>query len=106
MRDLSATLTDEELRDLGDLLASPGWALLVTMVDREWGAAGFGEKIARTIGQPNMDPQVAVQQLQQATVAQRAVQAIMEWPRKQVQDAKLRAQKAVVDVAAFNRGGV
>ena len=50
MRDMGDTLTANELKDLEDLIASPGFRLLETMVDREWGPQGFGEKIASTIG--------------------------------------------------------
>lgn len=106
MKDLAQTLTSQELRDLQDLLASPGWRLLTTHVDREWGAMGFGEKIAGTIGRLGPEQAtVAVQQLQQATVTQREVQRIMGWPQKAINDGK----RAIIEqhqTAAMGRGGV
>lgn len=103
MRDLASTLTAQELKDLEDLIGHPGWRLMETMVDREWGATGFGEKIARTIGATDTNPTLAVQQLQQATVTQREVQRILKWPREQLTAAK---QLALGRVASMNRGGV
>lgn len=103
MRDVATTLTPQDLKDLEDLLASPGWKLVSIMVDHEWGAEGFGQKIAATIGQPNQDPALAVQHLQQATVTQREVQRIMKWPREQVSAAK---RAALGKVASMNRGGL
>lgn len=104
MRDLAHTLSVQEVKDLDDLLAHPGWRLVEVMVDREWGAQGFGEKIAATVGQ--MTPEaahLAVQQLQQATVTQREVQRILRWPREQVTLAK---RAALGQVASMNRGGL
>jgi len=75
-------------------------------VDREWGAVGFGEKIAGTIG--SMAPEhavLAVQQLQQAAVTQREVQRIMGWPQKAINDGK----RAIIEqhqTAGMGRGGV
>ena len=98
-------LTAQELKDLDDLIASPGWAVLQGMVDREWGAQGFGAKIASTIG--SMDPAqmiAAVQQLQQATVTQREVQRVMAWPKAQLNEAR---QKALQGLGlGMNRGGM
>lgn len=103
MRPIDSTLSAQDLRDLADLIVHPGWKLVEIMVDREWGAAGFGERIAQTIGQPDLDPSRAVQHLQQATVAQQAVQRVIRWPREVVTAAK---QQALGRVASMNRGGV
>jgi hypothetical protein len=97
-------LTAQELKDLDDLIASPGWQVLERMVDREWGAAGFGEKIARTIGSTEpAQAMEAVQKLQQATVTQREVLRIMLWPKAQLSQAKTLA---LGRVASMNRGGL
>ena len=104
MKDLALTLTAQEIRDLQDLLASPGWRLLTTYVDREWGAVGFGEKIAQTIGTLN-DEGMALKQLQQATVTQREVQRILHWPQKTINDGR-RAIIAEAQLTGQNRGGV
>jgi hypothetical protein len=104
MKYISDSLSPQEVQDLSDLIAHPGWRLLEIMVDREWGAQGFGEQIAKTVGA--MTPEsasIAVQHLQQATVTQREVQRIMRWPREQATEAKRRA---LGNVASMNRGGL
>lgn len=60
------------------LLEHPGWHLLTAFVDSEWGAVAFGNKVARSLAE--VDPAIAVVQLQQATVAQKAVIGAMRWP--------------------------
>lgn len=98
------TLTAQELIDLQDLVASPGFRLLETMVDREWGPVGFGEKIARTIGGMAEEPNaIATQQLLQAVCTQREVLRVMKWPRDQVQKAQHQARG---QLASMNRGGL
>jgi hypothetical protein len=109
MRDIATSLSAQELQDLEDLLASPGWRLIEIMVDREWGATGFGQKIAQTVGQMAGNPkdleqlQLAAQHLAQATVTQTEVQRIMKWPRETLAEAK---RAALGRVASMNRGGV
>ena len=101
---LAHKLTSQELLSLEDLLSHPGWHLLEIHVDEEWGAAGFGEKIAATIGRMTPEDSVlATQQLMQATVTQREVQRIMRWPRTTLNEAKKMASGSV---ASMNRGGV
>jgi hypothetical protein len=101
---MADTLTAQELKDLDDLIASPGWKVLEIMVDREWGAAGFGAKIANTIGSLDQaQVMLAVAQLQQATVTQREVLRIMHWPKAQLSQAKTLA---LGRVASMNRGGL
>ena len=109
MKDLASTLTAKEIEDLKDLLSHPGWHLMETMVDREWGATGFGQKIAATVGQMASAPndlaqmQLAAQHLAQATVTQAEIHRVMKWPRDQVNKAK---QLALGSVASMNRGGL
>jgi hypothetical protein len=104
VKDIGDTLTANELRDLEDLLASPGFRLLETMVDREWGAQGFGEKITATLGKiADQHDGIASQQLLQAVVTQREILRVMKWPREQLQRAK---QMASGRVASMNRGGL
>lgn len=104
MRDMGDTLTKQELADLGDLLGHPGWRLVETMVDREWGPQGFGEKIAMTIGKmTDAHDGIASQQLLQAVVTQREVLRVLKWPREQVERAK---HQALGRVASMNRGGL
>jgi hypothetical protein len=94
------------LRDLEDLIAHPGWKLVEIMVDREWGAQGFGEKVAATIGQ--MTPEatdLAIHHLREATVTQREVQRIMRWPRLMLSAAKQRAGVDQRGLPSLNRGG-
>lgn len=106
VKDLAQTLTVQELRDLTDLLGSPGWRLLSMHVDREWGAIGFGEKVAHTIGSIGAENQaLAVQQLREATVTQREVQRIMAWPQKAINDGK-RALIEQHQATGMGRGGV
>lgn len=105
VKDIAQTLTVQELRDLQDLVASPGWRLLTEYVDREWGAVGFGEKIAQTIGGMNGDEALALRQLQQATVTQREIQRLIGWPQKAISDSK-RAIIQQHQAAGMNRGGV
>ena len=104
MKDMASTLSVQELKDLEDLIGHPGWKLVEVMVDREWGAQGFGEKIAATIG--NMTPELtnlAAQQLMQATCTQREVQRILRWPREVLSKAKAAA---LGQMASMNRGGM
>src|SRR5262245_8841340 len=104
MRPIDTSLSAQELQDLEDLQSHPGWKLVEVMVDREWGAAGFGEKIAATIGQMSPEnPTLATQQLMQATVTQREVQRIMRWPKETLSEAK---RAALGRVASMNRGGL
>jgi len=109
VRDMATSLSAQELQDLQDLIASPGWRLVEIMVDREWGAQGFGEKISRTVGQmagtatDMAQLQLAAQQLAQATVTQTEVQRIMRWPKETLAEAK---RQALGRVASMNRGGL
>jgi hypothetical protein len=85
------------LRDLEDLVASPGWRWLVSQVDGEWGAVGFAQKVAGSIAKPAMthdEMQTAVSQLQQATVAQRAVLKMFDRPMEKIGEMKRHAQQA------------
>lgn len=104
MKDIGDTLTAQELTDLRDLLGHPGWRLVETMVDREWGAVAFGHKVANTVGKMTpADAAVAAQQVMQATAALEAVQRVMRWPRDQVAKA---AHLQTARVASMNRGGL
>lgn len=104
MRDMSDTLTAQELNDLKDLIGHPGWRLVETMVDREWGPQGFGEKIAATIGNlAEKHDGIASQQLLQAVVTQREVLRVMKWPRYMIDQQK---QLITARVASMNRGGL
>ena len=67
----------------------------------EWGAVAFGQKIAATIGSRDLDPQTAVQQLQQATVAQREVLRVLLWPEERIK--ALKAAK--LEGMPMQRGG-
>jgi hypothetical protein len=104
VRPIDTSLSVQELRDLEDLISHPGWRLVETMVDREWGATGFGQKIAATIESMSPEnPTVTTQHLMQATVTQREIQRILRWPKETVTQAK---QLALGRVASMNRGGV
>jgi hypothetical protein len=106
MKSIGDTLTKQELTDLGDLVGHPGWRLFEALVESEWGAEAFAAKVSRSLGQPKTslaDKELALAQLEQATVSRDAVVFLMKWPREQVQ--KARAQAPVM-VASMNRGGV
>jgi hypothetical protein len=104
MKDISDTLSVNELKDLEDLVASPGFRLLETMVDREWGPQGFGEKITATLGKiADQHDGIASQQLLQAVVTQREILRVMKWPRESLAKAK---HLAIGRVASMNRGGL
>ncbi len=98
------TLTKQQLDDLQSLLASPGWRLLTDMVEAEWGATGFGKKIADTLGTEG-DTGLQLRQLQQATVAQREVLRVMNWPSEQINRARRDAAAAVTTTGFFDRRG-
>lgn len=102
-------LSAQELKDLEDLIGHPGWHLVELMVDQEWGAAGFGQKVAATVGKMAADPDnlpqltLAAQHLAQATVTQTEVLRIMKWPRAVLNEAKGLARG---QLASMNRGGL
>ena len=104
MRDLTDTLSTQEVKDLADLIAHPGWRLVETMVDREWGPQGFGEKLTATLGNiADKHDGIASQQLLQAVVTQREILRVMKWPKEAVERAKCQA---LGRVASMNRGGL
>jgi hypothetical protein len=95
----------DQLRDLEDLVASPGWNWLVTQVDAEWGAVGFASKVASSIGKPDMtasEAQAAVGKLQQATVAQKAVLQMFDKPLQRIGELRRKTQPA--EAASSRRG--
>jgi len=94
----------QEVKDLEDLLSHPGWHLFNVLVDSEWGGEAFAGKIARSIGDPAINPTLAVNLLQQATVSREAVMVLMKWPREQV--ARAKAAAAQRPMASMNRGGL
>ena len=108
-RPIEYTLSTNDLKDLEEWIHHPGWFIFAAMVEREWGAEGFGTKVADTIGKlsPTTEQlQLAVSQLQQATVTQREVQRIMTWPRKVLSEAKAKNVDKVAMMASMNRGGL
>jgi hypothetical protein len=94
--------TNPDLEALQGLLESEGWRLLTDWVDSEWGAVGFAAKVSQTLGDPNMDPKLAVTQLQQATVAQKAVLGAMTWPVQRIN--VLKRQQQPQEMSMSRRG--
>ena len=94
--------THPELDALDALLASEGWRLLEAWIDQEWGAVGFASKVSKTLGDPQMNPALAVAQLQQATVAQQAVTGIRQWPAQRIQ--QLKRQQVLPEATMSRRG--
>jgi hypothetical protein len=93
------------LRDLEDLVGSKGWQWLIAQVDAEWGAVGFANKVASSIGKPDMtaiEAQAAVGKLQQATVAQKAVLQMFDKPLQRIGELRRKTQPAE---AVSSRGG-
>jgi hypothetical protein len=87
------TLThDPEFEALQALVESEGWKLWSEYVDREFGSVGFGRKVSLTIGDPSLAPELAVQQLQQATAVLNAVQRICGWPKERMQQLRSKHQ--------------
>ena len=89
-------MTADDLKDLEDLVNSRGWALLSAWVDTEWGATGFGAKVARSLADANLPDAEKVKQLAQARVAQVAVEGVMRWPAAQLAAAVDRAKQAAM----------
>lgn len=91
-----------ELEALVALLESEGWRLLTEWLEGEWGAVGFAAKVSRSLGDDSLDPKVALAQLQQATVAQKAVLGVRDWPKQRI--AAMKRQHAPQEVTLSRRG--
>lgn len=99
-------MTADELLDLQDLLASKGWAWFMAYAEQEWGQVGFAAKVAGTVGDPNLDPKLAVDQLRQATVARDAVWRVLNAPKEEIARQKARLIAAAKDEHVSRRGGL
>lgn len=97
-------MTNPELDALQAMTESDGWRQLSEYIDAEWGAVGFAAKVAGTIGNPGMDEKLAINQLQQAVVAQKSVMAIKEWPAKRIAYLKGLQAQALASGSMSRRG--
>lgn len=90
---------------LRDLLASPGWQLLVAQVSTEWGDAGYGQQVRiATLAVPS-GPERAYQiadVLDRIEHTKAAVDQIMSWPQKEV--TRLAPEKKHSPMFAMRRG--
>ncbi len=93
-----------ELEALVGLTESEGWKLLAGWIDQEWGAVGFASKVGATLGNPDLDPKLALAQLQQATVAQKAALGIKDWPTRRIAQLK-HAHPKPTDAPNLSRRG-
>jgi hypothetical protein len=84
-----------DLEALDDLARHPGWLLVLQHIESEWGESGFGAKVARTLGDPDMNQALALEQLRQATVAQKAVLGVRDWPKLRIGQLKQGELRAV-----------
>ncbi len=100
---MTHVIPHSDIADLEDLLASPGWQVFIAQIEAEWGGVGFARKVAQTIGNPGLDPALAVAQLQQATVTQREVIRLKDWPSERIK--QLKAQViALLNTNTSRRG--
>jgi hypothetical protein len=99
---MTQTIPDSDLIDLEDLVSSPGWRVFVAHLDDEWGAVGFARKVSNTIGNPTLDPALAVAQLQQATVTQREVMRLRDWATDRIKTLK---QQTIAQLNTPSRRG-
>jgi hypothetical protein len=95
-------ISNPELDALQAFIESEGYRLWKEHVESEWGSVGFAAKLARTLGDPDLDPKLALAQLQQATVAQRAVLSVVLWPQERIQ--QLKRQQVPQEVNLSRRG--
>lgn len=97
-----STPTNPELEAVTALVESEGWRHFMAFYEQEWGTAAFGQKVARAVGDSNVDPSKAVQTLQQITVALNAVQGLKDWPANRI--AYLKRKTAPVEQNMSRRG--
>lgn len=100
-------MADEFLTDLEDLLSHKGWSVLMDHAEQEWGKVGFAEKVASTLGKPSMTSEqrdMALSQLQQATVTQREIWRLLGWPKEKIQHLRAQQKEALLAGTASRRG--
>lgn len=81
------TATDV-VKDLRDLVQSPGWLALMTQVDLEWGPTGYGKRMQEAIARVPSGPDRAYELarvVEETDAIAHAVQAIVQWPKQQIQ---------------------
>ena len=100
-------MTDQLLTDLEDLLSHQGWSVLLDHAEQEWGKVGFAEKIAKTLGAPKATAEareLALHQLEQATVTQREIWRLLNWPAEQIHLLRAKQKEALLAGTGSRRG--
>ena len=96
-------MTDIEVGDLEDLLATKGWAWLMAKFDNTWGPESFSAEVERIASKHSTDSKMYMVRINHLIAAKTALSAFLALPEDELKGLRDGLQKSRPDAYADQR---